>query len=251
MSDHITITLENNIQTIKIQRLEKKNALTNDMYLALANALDTSNEDDKIKVNILCGEEGCFTAGNDIKDFLAIAMKGAIPDGIIKFLTTLGTTEKPLILAIDGLAVGIGTTMCFHADLVYATKHSSFTTPFADLGLIPEAGSSYLMPKTMGYARAYEMLVLGNSFTAQQAKEAGFVNQIIDGDNLLHECQQIAQRLAAKPVEAIKIAKTLMRGDRETIVKVMQKESELFFERLQSDEARNAFTAFLTKSDPA
>lgn len=247
MSDHIAITLENNIQTIKIQRLEKKNALTNDMYLAMSDALDASNSDDNIKVNILCGEEGCFTAGNDIKDFLAIAMKGAVPDGIIKFLTSLGSTEKPLILTIDGLAVGIGTTMCFHADLVYATRHSTFTTPFADLGLIPEAASSYLMPKTMGYARAYEMLVLGNSFTAEEAKQAGFVNDIFESENLQFECQQIAERLAAKPAQAIKIAKSLMRGDRETIMKVMHKESELFSERLQSDEARNAFTAFLSK----
>lgn len=251
MSDHIAITREGPVQHAAIRRLAKKNALTNDMYIALADALTTANTDDSLRVTIISGEPGFFTAGNDINDFLSYAQEGTLPDGVLKFLKALRETDKPLILAIDGPAIGIGTTMCFHADLVYATQNALFSTPFLDLGLIPEAASSYLMPKTMGHARAFEMLVLGESYSAQAAKDAGIVNAIVDSGDLLAHVMRIATRLAAKPPTALKIARQLMRLDQEIVAKVMDKETELFAAQLKSPEAVTAFTAFLSKSKPS
>ena len=177
MSEHIKVSLHNNVQHIQICRLEKKNALTSAMYGAMAEALEASNTNEDIKVNLIYGEPGCFTAGNDIKDFMHTAQTGDLDNSVVTFLVSLAKLEKPLILAIDGPAIGIGTTMAFHADLVYASSNGVFATPFVDLGLVPEAASSYLMPQRMGYARAYEMLALGHPFSAEQAKESGFVNQ--------------------------------------------------------------------------
>lgn len=247
-SDHISITIDDHIQHIKIQRLDKMNALTNDMYQAMADALKNSHRDESIKVNLISGEKGCFTAGNDIKDFLSYAQKGEFGDGVINFLTMLGTLETPLILAIDGPAVGIGTTMIFHADLTYATKSASFSTPFLDLGLVPEAASSYLIPKAIGHNRAYELLVLGETYTADQALAAGFINKLIEPDQLISHCLTIAKRLAAKPAEALHISKQLLRSDKETILRIMEKESEIFARQLRSKEATEAFQAFLNRS---
>ncbi len=251
MSENIAIERDGHIQHVSIRRLAKKNALTNDMYIALAGALNGANSDDGIRVTIISGEPGCFTAGNDINDFLSYAQEGALPDGVLKFLKALTETQKPLILAVDGPAIGIGTTMCFHADLVYATKNALFSTPFLDLGLIPEAASSYLMPKTMGHARAFEMLVLGEGYSAEAAREAGIVNAILDSEDLIPHVSRIAARLAAKPPAALKIARQLMRLDQEITVKVMEKECELFAAQLKSPEAVAAFTAFLSKSKPS
>ena len=247
MSEHIKVSLNNGVQHIQICRLDKKNALTSAMYSAMAEALEASNSDEDIKVNLLYGEPGCFTAGNDIKDFMHTAQTGELGHDVITFLVSLAKLEKPLILAIDGPAIGIGTTMAFHADLIYASNNSVFATPFVDLGLVPEAASSYLMPRNMGYARAYEMLALGNHFTAGQAKESGFVNQILD-ENLIDHCQQIAEKLAAKPQQALKITKQLMKGaDKAVVERTMQEEIEHFKKQLSSQEAKAAFLAFLNK----
>ncbi len=249
MTDHIRVTLKEGIQHIQIKRVEKKNAIASPMYSAMADALNASNGNDDIKVNLLYGEKGCFTAGNDIKDFLKFAQTGALDDAVLVFLSALNQQTKPLILAIDGPAIGIGTTMVFHADLVYATKNALFQTPFLDLGLVPEAASSYLMPATMGHHRAFEMLVLGNSFDAQKAQQAGFVNDILDPSTLIEDCHKTALRLANKPAGALKLARDLMRTpQQETTQQVMQKESDLFKAQLSSSEAKAAFFAFLSKS---
>ncbi len=248
MSNHIAIATINGIQTIRLQRPDKMNALTNDMYQQMADALKNSNRQSDIKVNMISGEKGCFTAGNDIKDFLAYAETGNLADGVIDFLTSLGTLDKPLILAIDGPAIGIGTTMAFHADLVYATSNALFQTPFLDLGLIPEAASSYLMPKSIGYVRAYEMLALGEPFPAEKALNAGIINAIVDSDQLDEHVQKVALRLAKKPIQAMLTTKRLMRGDREKIMQVMEVETEIFARQLRSEEAKSAFAAFLNKS---
>lgn len=250
-SDHVEITNTGPIQKITLNRPEKKNALTNEIYAALASALTTAANDDQCRVTIIEGQPGCFSAGNDISDFLHISKTGQMPEAILAFLNALTSHPKPLILAIDGIAVGIGTTMCFHADLIYASERAIFSTPFLDLGLIPEAASSYLMPKTMGHARAFEMLVLGESLNAQEAKDAGIINRIIPAEELTAHVERIAQRLASKPPGALRIAKQLMRLDQEIIQKVMEKECELFAAQLRSPEAEAAFTAFLSKSKPS
>lgn len=248
MSEYIAINLADNIQHIEIKRLDKMNALTDDMYQAMATALKKSNTNSEIKVNLISGEAGCFTAGNDLADFLSYAEKGVFGNGVIDFLTTLATLDKPLILAIDGPAIGIGTTMAFHADLVYASDNAKFATPFSDLGLTPEAASSYLMPKTMGHAKAYELLALGETYSANQALQAGFVNKVIPSDELKEHTSLIAKRLAQKPESSLSLTKQLLKPDREHILNVMENEVEIFSRQLQSKEAKAAFEAFLNKS---
>ncbi|GJM03832.1 MAG: enoyl-CoA hydratase [Rhodomicrobium sp.] len=251
ITSHVLNDRQGPVLTLTINRPEKKNALTGEMYESLANAITAGAEDESLRVIIIKGGEGCFCAGNDIGDFLKIAKDGMLPTSILKFLKALAANPKPLILAIDGVAVGIGTTMCFHADLIYATERSIFSTPFLDLGLIPEAASSYLMPKTMGHVRAFEMLVLGESFTAKDAKSAGIINDITSPEELAPMVERVAARLAAKPAGAVRIAKQLMRLDLEIVEKVMEKECELFAAQLKSPEAEAAFSAFLSKSKPS
>ena len=248
MSDHIKITINETIQHIEIRRADKMNAFTDEMYQTIATALKKSHKDKDIKVNLISGVEGCFTAGNDISDFYTYAEKGSFSPGIIDFLTTLGTLDMPLILAIDGPAIGIGTTMAFHADLVYATPKAIFATPFADLGVTPEAASSYLMPKTMGHAKAYEMLALGEKYSAQEAYNAGFVNKVIEAEDLISHSLAIAKKLSKKPESSLLITKQLLKTEREYILSVMEKEVEIFSRQLQSEEAKAAFASFLNKT---
>ena len=248
MTDHIQTSIKDGVQHIQINRPEKKNALTSNMYAAMAKALETSNQQDEIKVNLIYGVPGCFTAGNDIEDFLKFARTGNLDESVLQFLSALAELEKPLILAIDGPAVGIGTTMIFHSDLAYATEAALFQTPFLDLGLIPEAASSYLMPRTIGHHKAFEMLALGTPYTAKQATEAGFINAIFEPDQLIEASHKNAARLAKKPPSALKIARNLLRKrDKETIHQVMQTENQHFKNQLKSEEAKAAFFAFLNK----
>jgi enoyl-CoA hydratase/carnithine racemase len=249
MTDHILIQREGPKLTLTLNRPDKLNALSSDMYQTLADEMTASAEDEAHRVTIIKGAEGSFCAGNDIGDFLKIAQNGMLPTSILNFLKALTTHPKPLILAIDGVAVGIGTTICFHADLIYATNRSHFSTPFVDLGLIPEAASSYLMPKTMGHARAFEMLVLGESYNAEEAKAAGIINKIFAPEELETNIDQAAARIASKPQAAVLTAKKLMRLDQEIIEKVMEKECELFTAQLRSPEAAAAFNAFLSKAN--
>ncbi|GJL99506.1 MAG: enoyl-CoA hydratase [Methyloligella sp.] len=248
MSDNISISVNETIQHIQICRADKMNAFTDEMYQSVATALKKSHKADGIKVNLISGVPGCFTAGNDISDFYTYAEKGNFSPGIIDFLTTLGTLDMPLILAIDGPAIGIGTTMAFHADLVYATPEAIFATPFADLGLTPEAASSYLMPKTMGHARAYEMLALGEKYSAKDACRAGFVNKIIPSDELISHSLNIAKKLSKKPESSLLATKQLLKTEQEYILTVMEKEVEIFTKQLQSKEAKAAFSSFLNKT---
>lgn len=248
MSDQIITSLNDGIQHIQMNRGEKKNALTNAMYIAMTDALQESDKNADIFVNLLYGVPGCFTAGNDIEDFMTLVENGELSASIVSFLTTLATLEKPLILAIEGPAVGIGTTMTFHADLIYATETATFSTPFANLGITPEAGSSYLMPSALGHARAYEMLALSNQYTAKQAKAAGIINDIIAPAQLIEQCHNTALKLAAKPQSAIKNTKQLMRAPfKEQILKTIKQEVEIFKTQLKTEDAKAAFQAFLSK----
>ncbi len=247
MSDHVAIAREGAVQTLRLNRPEKKNALTMAMYEALAGALNAANSDDGVAVTVILGQPGIFCAGNDVADFLAASQGGAVLHGF-EFVKALANCEKPLIVAADGPAVGIGTTLLFHCDLAYASPRAVFQTPFVDLGLVPEAGSSLLGPRVMGHVRAFELLAMGAPFTAEQAKEAGLVNRIVPSEALESEALKAARALAQKPREALRIARRLLRGDTAAVRERMQEEGALFLERVKSDEAAAAFFAFLQKS---
>lgn len=252
MTSDIEINRDGAVQIVRLVRPQKKNALTQAMYSAIAAALRDGDRDPSIRAHVLTGTSGVFTAGNDIADFLAAGRDvTAFAEAIRAFLTAIATVDKPLIAAVDGLAIGVGTTLLFHCDLVYATPSSRFSTPFLALGLVPEAASSLLMPQRMGYARAFEMLVLGETFSAERAREAEFVNAVVGADELEKVALGAAQRLAAAPPNALKNSRSLMRGDRADILKRIDVEAALFLKCLASPEAQKAFAAFLSKKPGA
>lgn len=251
MTSEIAVWREGAAQILRITRPEKKNALTGAMYGALADALEAGDADDTIAAHIITGSDGIFTAGNDIGDFLATARgTGSLDRNVLRFIRLLPVIKKPLIAAVDGNAIGIGTTLLFHCDLVYAAPDATFATPFLDLGVVPEAASSLLMPARMGYVRAFAMLALGDPISADDAVAAGFVNAVVPANDLEGVALDAAKRLAAKPPEALAIARRLMRGDTDKILSRMDEEVVAFRERLRSPEAIEAFTAFFEKRPP-
>ena len=251
MTDLIEIDRNGGVQTIRINRADKKNALTSPMYEAMTKALWDADEADDLRVTLILGQPGAFTAGNDISEFMGFAQTGALGALVLGFLEAIASIEKPLIAGVDGLAIGIGTTLLFHCDMALASDRSTFKTPFLNLGLVPEAGSSLLMPRTMGYARAFEMLALGASFDAKRACDAGFINSVLPVDDLEGAARKCALDIAALPPGALKQTKRLMRGyDRDELRARIADEAKMFAERLGSDEAREAFTAFLEKRPP-
>lgn len=249
MSEFITVDTQGPVQIIRFARPEKKNALNTAMYERLNAAFAESDQNSDIRVRILLGSEGIFTAGSDIADFIEASDNGAeVIAPVLEFLRTLIFTEKPIIAAVDGLAIGIGTTMLFHCDLVYATHESVFVTPFIDLGLVPEAGSSLLAPQRMGYAAAYSMLVAGKPFSADGAVRANLINAIVPRANLEAHAMDRAVKLAAKPPRAMALSRKLLRGDPHFIWERAQEEVRMFKECLGSPEARAAFEAFTQRS---
>ena len=246
MSDFIQTTTDAGVLTIRMHRPEKKNAITRDMYRAMADAVLQAGADDAVRAILFCGAPGAFSAGNDIKDFVAIAAGGTRHTDVHDFLRAIATTEKPMVAAVDGLAIGIGTTMLMHCDLAYCSPGSIFKTPFLDLGITPEAGSSLIAPKIMGDQRAFALLVLGDTFDAETAKDCGLVYRIVDGD-VEAAARAAAENLAGKPPRALQIARHLLRGDPSAILERIDIEVEHFSERLTSDEAKAAFKAFMTR----
>jgi enoyl-CoA hydratase/carnithine racemase len=251
MSDEVQIRRAGDVQVVRLNRPEKKNALTRAMYDAVTDALKTAETDPAIAVTVITGTEGVFCAGNDIGDFAKRATDLGRPGGASSLIQTLPTLEKPLIAAVDGLAIGVGVTLLFHCDLVYASPRASFRTPFLDLGLVMEAGSSLLAPSIMGHQRAFELLCLGEPFDAEAGLRAGFVNRVVPAEELEAEAMKAAARLAAKPRAALAAAKRLMKlGVKDRALEQMGREAVLFAELLQSAEAREAFAAFLEKRRP-
>jgi enoyl-CoA hydratase/carnithine racemase len=249
MNDFVTIAVADGIQTIRIDRPEKKNALTSAMYAALAEALGEARTSDQIRVSVILGAPGAFCAGNDIADFLQLAQGGDRGSrAVFDFLEQIVMAGKPLVAGVDGLAIGIGMTMLLHCDHVLASERSQFRTPFVDLGLIPEAGSTLLAPRLVGHHRSFALLALGETLSADQAREAGFVNRVTEVAALEQQTVAVARSIAGKPAEAMAITHRLIRGDRSDILARMREEARLLEERLRSAEARAAFTAFLDKS---
>jgi len=250
MTDHIRIENRDNILNLTFARPEKKNALTNAMYGALAEALIAAETDPAARVIVMKGEGDMFTSGNDVGEFAAIAA-GAVQGErhVSRFLQALVQSTRPLVAAVQGRAVGVGTTMLLHCDLVVLADNAQLSTPFVSLALVPEAASSLLMPARIGYARAYEMFALGETVPAKAALEWGLANRVVPLDKLDAEALALAQRLARQPAGALTATKKLMRNG-EALVAQMQAEGEQFAQRLRTAEAREAFTAFAERRAP-
>lgn len=246
MTAPVAITTEDGVRTIRLARPEKKNALTGAMYQAIANAF-ASAEADGAGAILLCGAPGAFSAGNDISEFVSAATSGSLGAPILAFLRGLATVPVPLVAAVDGLAVGVGTTLLFHCDVVLASERASFRTPFVDLGLVPEAASSLLAPRIMGPQRAFDLLAAGTVFDAARAREAGFVTRVVASETIEAEALAAARALAAKPRQALALARRLMRGDPADVFARIDEEAALFADRLRSAEAQAAFRAFMAR----
>ncbi|MEJ1118311.1 crotonase/enoyl-CoA hydratase family protein [Phyllobacterium sp. CCNWLW109] len=250
MSEHIQVERQGAVQIIRFNRPEKKNALTRAMYAAMTKALVEGDGDADIRANVFLGTPGAFSAGNDLQDFMAFAMSGQMGTEVFDFLIALANATKPLLAGVDGLAIGIGSTIHFHCDLTFATPQSLFKTPFVDLGLVPEAASSLLGPALMGSQRAFAFLANGDGWSAAEAKDAGLIYKVVEAADLEATVLQAATDIAAKPPEAMRITRDLLRMPRESVVERMQLEAKHFSERLQADEARNAMVNFFSRKKP-
>jgi enoyl-CoA hydratase/carnithine racemase len=247
MQSEVLVARDGAVQTVRLNRAEKKNALTGAMYRVLTDALREADASDEIGATVILGHPETFCAGNDLADFLAISQQGGELEAL-SFLTALAECDKPLIAAVDGPAVGVGTTLMFHCDLVFASPRAVFIAPFVNLGVIPEAASTLVAPRLMGHARAFELLVMGEPFSAERASAAGFVNRVVPSAEVESAALEAAHALAKKPKEALRIARRLLKGDPSEIKRRMSEEIAIFAERLKSDEARAAFIAFLQKT---
>ena len=242
---HIRTEADGGVLTLTLARPEKKNALTRAMYAALADALEGAVDDPSIRVVVVRGSDGVFTAGNDLGDFMMDPPTG--PDSpVFRFLQAVAGFPKPLIAAVEGPAIGIGTTLLLHCDLAYAAPGTTFKMPFVDLGLVPEAASSLLLPRLAGSMRASELLLFGEAFSAEKAAEVGLVNEVTE-DPAARAAER-AGVLARKPPSAVRQTKALLRHDTAGAVgETIAREGALFVERLASPEAQEAFTAFFEK----
>jgi enoyl-CoA hydratase/carnithine racemase len=254
MTGHLIVTDEHATRVITLRRPEKKNALTQDMYRAMSEAIDTAQNNPDIRCIIITGGSGVFTAGNDLEDFMKdSAEKADAPraSNAVKFLYSLAQNVKPVIAAVDGIAIGIGTTMLFHCDYVLASTSATFSTPFIHLGLVPEGASSLLMPRTMGHQRAFATLVMGRTVTAEEAKVAGFVNVVVPPGHTEAEAHKVAREICALPAEAVAISRKLLKLPPEDLTRRIDQESHLFGERMKSKEAMAAFKAFFARKKKA
>lgn len=247
MTDQIIVERRGAIQIIRMNRPDKKNAQTRAMYLAMLAALTEADADPAIRVSVFLGVPGAFSAGNDMADFLAMATGGDGGRDVWDFLHVLAKFGKPLLSGVDGIAVGIGTTLNLHCDLTFATPRTVFRTPFVDLGLVPEAASSLIVPRIVGRQDAFALLALGEGFSAERAKAAGLIYEIVAEDALEATVLAKAEEIAAKPPQALRIARDLLLGRRDEVVARIDEEGRHFAERLKSDEARAAFVAFMNR----
>ena len=252
MTEGLVIERKGAAHVIRFARPDKKNALKSFMYTAMRESMIAADADPSVTAHLYIGTDGVFTAGNDITEFAERAQgNSALSTHVQSFIRHLPEVKKPMVAAVDGLAVGIGTTLLLHCDLVYATPQASLRTPFVNLGVVPEAGSSLLAPRRMGYARAFELLVLGEPFDAERGLAAGIINRIVAAEDLEATALAAIARLADKPPEAVALSRELMRGaSRADVAARIDEEIRIFSERLSSDEAVEAFTAFFEKRPP-
>ncbi|WP_170464885.1 enoyl-CoA hydratase-related protein [Ruegeria arenilitoris] len=252
MTDNIIINTQDRVTTVTISREEKKNAITFAMYTAMAEAIEDYGRTDEARALVITGTGDMFTAGNDLQDF----MGGGVPLGsgenpIVRFLNAIRDCPKPLIAAVNGAAIGIGLTMLLHCDLVYAGESATFSAPFAQLGLVPEAGSSMLLPASVGMAVANDVLLAGRVLTATEALNHGLVARVFADNDLAANAQQIAAQIAGSSPAALKKSKALIRRQRDEIAGHMSAEIQVFAEQLQSADFAESVAAKLQKRTPS
>lgn len=247
MTGDIVLTRRGAVTAIGMQRPQRRNALTAEMYDAMSTALAQAEEDASVRVALFHGTADAFTAGNDLEDFLARPPSGEDAP-VFRFLRTVAAARKPLVAAVNGPAVGLGTTLLLHCDLVYAGEDARFSMPFVKLGLVPEFASSYLLPLLAGYHRAAEMLMLGEPFDASAALAAGIVTRVVPSATVLEAAHEAAAKLAALPAESVRLTKQLLKEThRAAIERQMSREGGYFRELLSQPAARQALAAFLAK----
>ncbi len=252
----IKTAILNGVLTIEIARPEKKNALTQAMYQSMAEALNAAREDKAVRAVLITGQPGIFTSGNDIEDF----MKRGTGEGqgseaqeppVCRFMRALLDCDKPVVAAVTGAAIGIGTTMLLHCDFVFVADDARLAMPFVALGLVPEFASSLVVPQLMGHRRAAEKLLTGDPFTPEEAVECGIANRVLAAGEVVNHARRVAERFNALPPGAVREAKALMRApSRELVLQTIRTEGELFAARLRSPEAMEAFQAFFQKRKP-
>ena len=248
MSELVIVKDEGAIRVIRMNRPDKKNALSAVMYDAMAEAVETAAGASPVRCILIAGVPGAFSAGNDLGDFMRAATGGeGLGHAVIRFLHALARCERPLVAAVQGVAVGIGTTMMLHCDYAVAASDARFSTPFVALGLVPEAASSLIAPRLMGQRRAFELLVMGRPFSGEDAKAAGLVNQVVAAAEVEAEAMKAAQQIAALPPEAVAISRRLMKGAPDEIIKRIDDEAAQFKARLASPEAHRALEAFFSR----
>ncbi len=250
VSEFVSVGEAQGIMEIRLQRPERKNALTHEMYSAMTAALAAADRTPAIRVVLLRGTDDCFTAGNDMVDFLNNPPQGGDAP-VMRFLAQLVDMEKPVIAAVNGPAVGVGTTMLLHCDLVYVAQSAKLQMPFVNLGLCPEAASSYLLPLLMGHQRAAQLLLLGETISGEKAAQLGIANEVCADSDYLSVAQAKALQLAAQPAASVRLSKQLLKAaGKEQLKAHMRTEGDLFFQRLSSPEAREAMSAFMEKRKP-
>jgi enoyl-CoA hydratase/carnithine racemase len=249
VSPQVLVSSAAGVCEIRLNRPEKRNAITLAMYEALCAALAQAQADPTLRAVLLSGEGAGFSAGNDLNDFLGgLKFDGDHP--IIRLLRALATFGKPLLAAVHGQTVGIGTTLLLHCDLVVAARSTVFSMPFVKLGLVPEAASSLLLPRLVGQQRAAELLLLGKPFDAATGHSMGLVNRVVEDADLLREARALAQEIAAQPLAALLAARRLLRGDPAQVLARIDVEAKIFGERLQSEEFRAAVRAIQARGRP-
>lgn len=250
MTAHVTVSRDAGILTIRFDRADKKNAITVAMYDAMARALTEAERDDAVRVVLFTAAGDTFTAGNDLGDFMSKPPVGA-DSPVMQFLLAISSATKPLVAAVDGPAVGVGLTMLLHCDLVFASERASLRAPFVDLGLVPEAASSLLLPRTIGHQRAAQLLMLVDPLSAADAHGLGLVNAVVPAAELAAVARRACERLAAKPPRALKLTKALLKEvQHATVPERLAHEGALFAAQLGSAEVREAISAFFQKRTP-
>jgi enoyl-CoA hydratase/carnithine racemase len=247
MSDQVVVSRSDGVCEIQLNRPEKRNAITLAMYGALVDALNEARADDGVRVVLISGAGASFTAGNDLNDFVQADL-GEDNNSIVRFLRLLPTFRKVLIAAVHGQTVGIGVTMLLHCDLVVAARGTQMTMPFVKLGLVPEAGSSLLLPRAVGHHRAAELLLLGKPFDAAAALEMGIVNRVVEDKALMDEARSLARTVAEQPPMALLTTKRLLRSEVGSVTGRVDEELEAFRAQLGSAEFKAAAEAFFAKA---
>jgi enoyl-CoA hydratase/carnithine racemase len=247
MINHLNADVDDGVQTIRFDRIEQENLLTSAMCEAAADAIAFGESSSRVRVILITGGPGIFSSGHDPVELSIFAEEGAVGESVIRLSKTLATIDKPVIAAVDGPVFGFGTTLLLLCDYVIASEWASFAAPFVDLGMVPDAASSLLGPRLLGYHRAFALLVMGDHFDVLQAREAGLVNRVVPPEEVESAGQEAARALAAKPPEAVRAARRLMRGERRDVVQRIDQEATSFTELLKSPAARDALQAYLDR----